>query len=387
MRRPSLFPVALLVLASLAHAGPLEAQAPAPATASGPRGGRAAVSCGAGFSIEYRGSYKVIDVTRPWPGARKGYRYVLYPRGTARPSGIAADRFVETPVRRVATFSTTYLPQIVAIGEAASIVGVDTAAFVSSPEVRARIRSGATVETTRNWTPNIELMIALRPDAIFTYGMGNEWDSHPKLVEAGLPVIIDGEWNETDPLARAEWMKFIAAFYDKEAEAQAYFDEVAAEYRRVRSLAARARDRPTVLVNGPFQGSWSVSGGRSYMARFIADAGGAYLWADDASTGALVLSVEAVYARAREARIWLNPSLSAARTADLVALDPRFAGLPVVARGGVWNNNLRLNESGGNDYFESAVMRPDLVLTDLAKIFHPELLADRAFTYYRKVAP
>ena len=58
--------------------------------------------------------------------------------------------------------------------------------------------------------------------------MGNEWDSHPKLAEAGLPVVISGDWNEAEPLARAEWMEFIAAFYDKEAEAKAYFDKVAA---------------------------------------------------------------------------------------------------------------------------------------------------------------
>ena len=380
---PKHLPVVLAAVAaaSLAIAGPLSAQA----GSAPPEKNRASVSRGAGFSIEYERGYKVLTVARPWPGAAKAFTYILYHRGTPKPAGIKADRFVETPVRRVVTFSTTYIPQIVAIGGARSIVGVDTAAFVSSPEIRDRIRSGATVEATRNWTPNIELMIALEPDAVFTYGMGNEWDSHPKLVEAGLPVIIDGEWNEADPLARAEWAEFIAAFYEKEAEAEAYVEAVAAEYLRLKALAASAKERPKVLVNGPFQGSWSVSGGRSYMARFIADAGGSYLWADDPSTGALTLSVEAVYARALSARIWLNPNLTAARLADIVAIDPRFSSLPVVAAGGVWNCNLRLNGSGGNDYFESAVLNPDKVLADLVKIFHPELLADRPFTYYRKL--
>jgi iron complex transport system substrate-binding protein len=347
---------------------------------------RATVSHGAGFSIDYREGYKVLKVRSPWPGARAGFTYVLYPRGRPRPAGIEADGFFETPLRKVVTFSTTYIPQIVALGGADSVVGVDSAAYVSSPEIRARIESGATVETTKNWAPNIELMISLAPDAVFTYGMGNEWDNHPKMAEAGLPIVISGEWNESVPLARAEWIKFIAAFYDREDVASAYFDRVSREYERIRSLASASRERPSVLVNGPFQGSWTVSGGASFMARFIADAGGSYLWADDKGTGGLTLSVEAVYERALKADIWLNPALAVNTKADIAALDPRFSSLPAVSRGGVWNNNLRLSPGGGSDYFESAVLNPDKVLADLVKIFHPALLADRPFSYYKNVA-
>jgi len=123
------------------------------------------------------------------------------------------------------------------------------------------------------------------------------------------------------------------------------------------------------------------------MARFIADAGGAYLWRGEGGTGALTLSIEAVYARALGAEVWLNPGLRARRLADLNELDPRFAALPVVRRGEVWNNNLRLNEAGGNDYFESAVMNPQEVLADLIAILHPELLPGRRLVYYRKLEP
>jgi iron complex transport system substrate-binding protein len=346
---------------------------------------RAVVTNGAGFAIDYRQGYKLLTVKAPWPGAKGGFTYALYKRGTPKPKGVAADGFFETPLRKVITYSTTYIPQIVAVGEAESIVGVDSAAYVSSPEIRARIAAGSTVETTRNWAPNIELMISLAPDAIFTYGMGNEWDMHPKMAEAGLPIIISGEWNESEPLARAEWIKFIAAFYDKEDLATAYFDKIAREYGRVRALAASAKERPAVLVNGPFQGSWTVSGGRSFMARFIADAGGAYLWSEDKGTGGIGLSIEAVYDRALKADIWLNPALTVNAKADIAALDPRFASLPVVAAGGVWNNNLRLSPGGGSDYFESAVLNPDKVLIDLVKIFHPSLLGDRPFTYYKNI--
>jgi iron complex transport system substrate-binding protein len=339
-----------------------------------------------GFSIEYHRGYKLLEVKSPWPGASKGFSYVLYPRGSPRPAGVAADGFFETPLRRVVTFSTTYIPQIVVLGEADSIVGVDSAKAVSSPEIRSRIEAGKTLETSRSWAPDIERLISLAPDAIFTYGMGNEWDQHPKLAEAGLPTVISGEWNETDPLARAEWIGFIAAFYDKEALAAAYFGKVAAEYERIRALAAKTKERPTVLVNGPFQGSWTVAGGGSYMARFLSDAGASYLWADDRSSGGITLSIEAVYARALEADFWLNPALSVNSKRDIVALDRRFASLPCLAAGRVWNNNLRIGREGGNDYFESAILHPDTVLADLVKIFHPGLFAETPFSYYKNVA-
>jgi iron complex transport system substrate-binding protein len=121
------------------------------------------------------------------------------------------------------------------------------------------------------------------------------------------------------------------------------------------------------------------------MARFLSDAGAAYLWSDDNGSGGITLSVEAVYSRALDADYWLNPALFVRGRSDIEALDPRLASLPAVKRGAVWNNTLRLSPGGGNDYFESAILNPDKVLIDLVKIFHPELLPDRSFTYYMNV--
>lgn len=371
---------AFLIAALIALAVMGAAAGPAPST-----DGYLVLPRQAGFSLRYAKGYKVLTVASPWPGAGREYRYVLHPRGTARPAGETADRFIQTPVRSVVTFSTSYLPAIERIGAADSIVGTDDPAFVYSPAIRKRIAEGKVVGTTKNWAPDIERLISLAPDLVLAYGMGNEWDMHPKMEQARLPVVIVGEWNETDPLSRALWSVFIAAFWDREADALATYGETAASYERVRERAARAARKPAVLVNGPFQGVWSVSGGRSFMARLIADAGGRYLWADDPATGGVNLSVEAVFARAAGADLWLNPSLSVRTLADLRAMDPRFSGLKPVRSGGVWNNTLRMSPGGGSDYFESAAMRPDLVLADLAAVFHPELFPGHVFSYYRRI--
>jgi len=138
---------------------------------------------------------------------------VLYPKGAQAPRNVKADLFVQVPVARVVLYSTTYIPAIEAIGALSSIVGVDNAAYVYSPALRAQIAAGKTVETTKNFMPDIEQLIALKPDVIFNYGIGNEWDTFPKMQETGLPVVLLADWNEQDPLARAEWAVFIAAFF------------------------------------------------------------------------------------------------------------------------------------------------------------------------------
>jgi len=380
MRKPIGIVIAFSLVVSALGAG---AQSPVKAESSS---SAVAVKYASGFSIEKKDGYTLLRVSNPWPGAKSGFAYALYPRGAKKPSGVKADAFFETPVRKVVSFSTSYIPAIAAVGEAGSIVGVDSAAYLSTPEARARVASGAIVEVSKDWTPNIELLISLAPDAVFTYGMGNEWDAHPKMAEAGLPIVISGEWNESDPLGRAEWIKFIAAFYGKEAEASAYFDRVAADYEKLRSRIAPISFAPNVLVNGPFQGTWSVSGGGSYMARLIADAGGLYLWSEDKSTGGLTLSVEAVYERALKAMIWLNPGAGISSVKDIKALDPRFASLPAVKNMAVWNNTLKLNDQGGNEYYEGAVIRPDLVLADLVMIMHPGILKDVPFSYFRRIS-
>lgn len=359
--------------------------APASTQSAAQTGNASGTQIRTGFSIEQRTGYKILKVSNLWPGSNATRTYVLYPRGSQPPKDIKADLFIQVPVQRVVLYSTTYIPALETIGELDSIVGVDNADYVYSPALRSRIQAGKVVQTSKNWMPDIEGLIALKPDVIFNYGLGNEWDTFPKMQEAGLPVVLLGEWNEQDPIARAQWAIFIAAFFNKESQASERITALSKAYTTLKNLASSTAVRPKVLVNGPFRGVWTVSGGQSFMARLIQDAGGDYLWSDNKDTGGLNLSVEAVFERAMHADIWLNPVYGAKRIADVRAIDPRFATLPVLQKGQVWTNELRMSPGGGNDYYESAVMNPNLVLADLIAIFHPELLPGHTFTYYKKL--
>ena len=44
-----------------------------------------------------------------------------------------------------------------------------------------------------------------------------------------------------------------------------------------------------------------------------------------------------------------------------------------------------MNATGGSDYFETAVVRPDLVLADLVSVLHPEVLPNHQTFWYRRI--
>jgi len=339
-----------------------------------------------GFSIDYYDTYKVVTVTQPWQGASEGFTYVLVMRGSQVPGGFEGAQVIEIPVRSIVTMSTTYFPHLEMLGVLESLVAVDDATYVFNERVQQRASAGEIAVVgggAGGGVVNVEMLLELAPELIMTSASGvPEYDAHPALIEAGLPVVINADYLEASPLGRAEWGKFIAAFYNLEGEANRQFEEVASSYLALKEQVSALSARPTVFTNTDFQGSWYVPGGESYAAILLRDAGADYLWADTPGTGANPLAFEEVFDEAKEANFWLNVGF-AGDLASLLMMDERYADFDAFAEGRVYNYNKRVNANGGMDYFESGTARPDLVLADLVAIFHPGLLPEHDFYYYQ----
>lgn len=340
-----------------------------------------------GFTVEYFGSYKLVTVTHPWNDADEAdaVQYVLVQCGAPIPAGYDMAQIVEVPVTSAVSMSTTYLPYLDVYGVLDSLVGVDMASLATNTAVLEKSANGELADIAPNFELNIETALELNPQLIFTYGFGFDTDSYHQLQDAGLAVALVGEFAETNPLARAEWGKFIALFFNTEGIAEAEFEAMTEDYMRLWELTGTVESRPTVFLNSPFDGTWYMAGGKGYMAQFLADAGAEYLWADDAGTATLFLDFEAVIERAQDADFWLNGNQFWMSTADILTEDARFGEFSAVNTGGVWINNLAVNEMFANDFYESGVAYPNLILADLIAIFHPELLPDHEFVYYRNL--
>ena len=338
-----------------------------------------------GFTVEYFNHYKLVTVTAPFIGAEASVQYVLLQCGTPTPAGFEDTPIIELPINSIVTMSTTYLPALVQLGLTDRLIGLDTPLYVTNPTIRGLIEDGALAEIGSGPDVNVEVALELNPDLIMTYASGfPDFDAYPILEQAGLPIVLNADYTDLTPLGRAEWIDFIALFFNQEKAAEQIFGDIAAEYEALLTLAAEAAEQPTVFTNTPFEGIWYMPGGASYTAQLLADAGANYLWSDDESSGTLYLDFESVFAVAADGEYWLHIGYFPTQ-ADLLAADERFGEFAAFQNGNVWNNDAITNDAGGNDFYESGALYPNLVLADLIKILHPDLLPDHEFVYHRPV--
>ena len=338
------------------------------------------------FEIEYLDSAKIIRVFTPDEKRTLIFRYLLLPEGKPVPNGFNNYQVIYTPVKTLISLSSIYIGFLEKLDLLDKLIAVDTYNFVVSAKARELIKNKKIDAVGETVNLNIEKVFALNPGILLTYGNGNPvQDGHQKLIENGIKVASTTSHLENTPLARAEWIKFIAAFFDKEKKANEVFDSLVMNYNKLKELAKTVKTKPTVFTDALFGGKWYKPGGDSYAARLIMDAGGDYLWKDNNSTGSLKLDFEQVYEKAHDADFWINLHYWN-KLSEIPKTDPRYTKFKAYRTKNVYNNNLCVNEFGGNDIWESGIINCDQILADQIKIFHPELLPDHKFRYYKKLA-
>lgn len=339
-----------------------------------------------GFHIDSFRDYKILHVTDPWQGSDGvHFRYVLAEKGAHIPDSISALPLINVPVTRLICMSTTHVAMIRSLGRIESIIGISGKAYVSDPDLRQMIEKGLVRDVGAEQGLNYELIVSLTPDVLVTYGVTSEVSSMVnRLKDLGIPVILDGDYLEDHPLGKLEWIRFLAALYQEDQMADSIFRRIEQEYLAIRETASAVYPKPRVMTGLPWKGSWYIPGGTSFAAAFIRDAGASFIWEDAPYREALPLSMEAVFSKAASADVWINCG-SALSISEIEDTDARLAQFEPFQTGQVYNNTARLNPSGGNDIWESGVMNPHIILADLVKIFHPELLHEHELVYYEKL--
>ena len=131
---------------------------------------------------------------------------------------------------------------------------------------------------------------------------------------------------------------------------------------------------------------WYVPGGKSFVANLIKDANADYVFKYDAHTGSLNLSFEDVYLKAKDADYWLNPAMVNSKK-EILGFELRYAEFKAYKTGNLYNNNKIVNGKGFSNYWETGIIYPDKVLSDLILIFHPEIKPElkSELYYYKKI--
>ncbi|MEO5976349.1 MAG: ABC transporter substrate-binding protein [Chryseolinea sp.] len=337
-----------------------------------------------GFTIRSMGKFKVIEVRQPYQGASSGYKYLLVPRGETPPSETNGARVIYTPLKSVVCTSTTHIPLIEYLNETRTLTGFPTTDYISSVKVRQRIDSGYVEELGVDQGLNIEKLVLLKPDMVMGYTMSSDYGQFKKIEELGIPVVINAEYLEKHPLGRAEWIKFMGLFYNKEREADSIFKTIEHDYLATKAMVDSAKVKPTILSGIVYGDGWFLPGGQNYASKVLKDAGCQYIWAADSSNGFLELSFEVVYDKAHDADLWVGVG-SFKSLKEIEVADHRYTKFKPFKQKQIYSYDARKGAKGGSEFLELGYLRPDIILKDLVKIAHPELLPGHALYFHIKL--
>lgn len=335
------------------------------------------------FGIDSCGKFRILWVRN---GPSSSLRWILLDSlAGALPPAFAELPKIKIPANRIVALSSTYLGYLKLLGVEDRVVGIDSRKYVADSSFYARVKSG-NVKEVGGADVSPETIFELSPHAVFAFSAGNSvYDVFPKLERLQMPVVLTAEWTERSPLAKAEWIKFFGILSGKEALADSLFFGMKARYEALRARLDSIATRPVVFTGTPSFGTWFASPGDSYMANLIRDAGGKYLWASDTSDASLSMPFEQVFRDVQKADVWLNPG-GALSAKELLVREPRLERFPVWTSGEIYEYDLRKGPEGGLDFYESAVVKPDSLLLDVAKILHPADFRLDSPKWYRKLS-
>lgn len=319
-----------------------------------------------GFTIdEDEAGNTLVRVTRPWQGTALEEQTLAIFSTEEAAKGYTGQHIVGH-ADRVVCMSTSHIAMLDAIECVDAVVGVSGKQYITNEAV---VNNPAVKDIGYDSNLNYEALVLLNPDVVLMYGVSAANDAvTAKLRDLGIPYLYLGDYTEELPLGKAEWVVAIAEIMGRRERGEEVFAQIVQRYNEVRGSVVRSDDAPKVMFNLPYQDVWYMPSDDSYMVQLVEDAGGRYIYkGKNPSGGSKGISLEEAYMLVSDTDIWLNAG-QCSTMEELRNSAPHFANTPVVLAGEVYNNNRRRTEAGGSDFWESAIVRPDVVLRDLVTI-------------------
>lgn len=289
----------------------------------------------------------------------------------------------QLPFKKIILLNASMAGYISALGVENLVIGVASPEYIYSDKIQNLLKEGKIQNVGNEQKYDVEKILSLQPDAIFTNHIASFDNTYKLLKDNGIQVIFLDEYMEQKPLEKTAYLKLFGKLFGKEKEAITQYDEIEKNYNQLKQMALKGKDRPTVLANEMYGDVWYLPGGKTSVANFINDANANYILKNNTDEKAVTMSFEEVFAKADQVQYWINAGNHMSKK-EMLGMNPVYSKLSVFNKGKMYVITGK-EKAKANDFFESGVVRSDLVLKDYIKIFHPELLPDYQLTYMKEL--
>ena len=368
-----------------------------------------------GEYAEYNGEYAEVTIANPWKEGTLLHRYILVPKGEEGNKTVArlamqrsagarcVTDTVRTPVENSAVFTSPHCQLLYELGCGQAIRGVCDLDYINIPDVKKRAASAGNhgssssiVDCGSSMAPDIERIIALKPEAILVSPFENS-GGYGKLDKLHIPLIEVADYMETSPLGRAEWMKFYGMLFEKsdakdskteissskagifQSKADSLFAKIEKEYLNLKAAAKKLPAGLSVLTERKTGSVWYVPGGQSTIGILLKDANARYIFSEDQHSGSLAMSPEQILAKAKNIDVWAFKYFGGKPLSQSQLLQ-EYAGYKSLAAFG--SSRIYQVDTSREPYFEITSFHPEVLLREFILLSHP---ADNArFAKYDK---
>lgn len=289
----------------------------------------------------------------------------------------------KVPFSKIILLNASLMGYVSELGAENLVIGIASPEYIYSENIHKLLQSGKIQNVGNEQKYDVEKIISMKPDAIFTNYIASFDNTYQLLKNNNIQVIFLDEYMEQSPMVKTSYIKLFGKLLGKEKEAELKFNEIQKSYNDLKKLALKSTVKPNVLANEMYGDVWYLPGGKTFTANYIADANANYILKDNTEEKAVTMSFEEVFSKSKNIQYWVNAGNHPSKK-EMLSINPFYGKLEVFNKGKVYGISGKEKQKA-NDFFESGVVRSDLVLKDYIKIFHPELLPNYQLTYMNEL--
>ncbi len=230
------------------------------------------------------------------------------------PGNIPADYSVlQKPLDKTYLVSTSVMDFLIKLDvlDKVKFSGTKKDSWYLSEAVRA-MEEGSLVYAGKYSAPDYEILYSSRADlSIQNTMIYHKPEVKEKLEQLGIPVIVEKSSYEKNPLGKLEWIKLYGLLFDREKEAEDFFNARIQEFSSLEKF--RSTEKTVAFFYVASNGAVNVRKPGDYIAESIQMAGGRYFLEapdleEDSALSTMNMQSEDFYITAKDADILIYNS-------------------------------------------------------------------------------